>query len=405
MKGGSGRDDPLPPAVLNRPKGLGWDRCWVCQKPSGVHGFVCDWEACKGTICRTCLPRGQDRTAWCPKHTPPPKVSSLGWVIDPRTQHPGREPFVGEDETRIRSLPEDPDAVNAKTWLESTRRRVCAIARDLEEFVQASTTKDKLALAKSPADCVRRFLARRVQSAVGTEEGVRPGTVATWARNVQSAYPFLYSRPHATTIDNYVKGVQAMAPNPVEQERENQRLWDRALKKASQLVKMTRAESVDAKIAAAVYVAILLQQTGFRPRVALRASTRAGIRRFKKKKGATVLEIGAVIDKDNKLGLSPAPRLRWFPDSPFLRRVIRELPLPNSRKVTKEVERQRKLITSAFGVRDLRSSRRNAAEEADDKEIEPGPVLNHRPGSFSTPRYVGRCTPAKVLRSLMPRTG
>jgi hypothetical protein len=115
-----------------------------------------------------------------------------------------------------------------------------------------------------------------------------------------------------------------------------------------------------------------------------------------------VWEIGVLIDKSNATARVQAWTRRWLPDTEHARRVMAMLPLPaTAEAVTHLVDARRRLLRQV-GIRQSYSARRTAATQADDEALDPGQVLGHRPGSASTPGYVGATTPAALLDRLRP---
>ena len=111
--------------------------------------------------------------------------------------------------------------------------------------------------------------------------------------------------------------------------------------------------------------------------------------------------VEVVLDKDNKVGAVPASRRRLVVlPSQLLERLIHCLPYPNDKRALQLFTLLRTHVRQMHNVRDLRSSRRNAAESAEEMDLPAGPVLNHRPGSRSTANYTGSLTAPALQQSL-----
>jgi hypothetical protein len=121
------------------------------------------------------------------------------------------------------------------------------------------------------------------------------------------------------------------------------------------------------------------------------------------------MKVSVVLDKDNKVGAVPAARQRLvaFP-SPVLERLFRYLPYPNDRSSLMLLKQLRTQVKQRFGISDLRSSRRDAATDAEQRDTSApittttsaGSVLNHRPGSKSTANYTGSLTAPSLQAGL-----
>lgn len=412
--------------------------CWKCQKETNEDDWLCDWIGCLNSVCRGChLVRS--RTAWCPGHRPVRVVPVLGWKIAPSLLHPGRAADPGSHESVGRlsgaMLSElSVDQVAARSILEPSRRKVVAMVSKFADWVLlhrlqarraggdkqkerrlvmqflldngravASGRRKKNMLQNINQNIIsavrKRVCAKdttRVISAGGRaaraeEPGVRPTTMTTWARLLASAFPEKLGR----WLEGFMKGLSALAPASPPVERGNDLPWAKVQETARMDFKKNPS-----RVSAAVWLAIALQRVGLRPKAALRAAMISGSRSWSHLGGAQGLRVAVLLDKDNPVGLSPAPRVRFLPVSehPHLPQLLRHLPLRD--KEYKSAFDKRKELLAEQGVSYVISARRNAGEKADQMAVDPGQVLNHRPGSRSTVRYVGSATPAATVRAL-----
>lgn len=144
-----------------------------------------------------------------------------------------------------------------------------------------------------------------------------------------------------------------------------------------------------------------LQIQGLRPLAALRGALSQARRERAMVSGQPAMRVSVVLDKDNKVGAVPAARQRlvvFLP--PVLDRLFCHLPYPNDSASLVFLKQLRTKVKLKFGIRDLRSARRNAATAAEQQDLPAGQVLNHRPGSRSTANYTGSLTVPSLQASL-----
>jgi hypothetical protein len=385
--------------------------------------YFCDWGKCQQSVCRACHQVGT-RTAWCPKHRPHLKVKVLGWRVAPTFGHLGREASVGMLEGRsvltVDSLDVDSVQIQARAVQEPYRRRVIALVKRLSLWAEAggaraasrAQPKGKrrdMAILKDFLKHEARVVAVKKQSkrvqresqqglkqenataGLGSEVGTRPSTVETWGRMLASAFP---DRIRQSALGSFLTGLQSLAPAPVAVEREAEEKWEKAEKEAAMSLKRERTPE-----AAGLWLAIRLQRSGFRPLPAVRAAFPQSQRQWTHRKGVKGLLVSVLLDKDNKVGAIPAPRQRWLTEEshPQVRMVRDLLPLPLTEDTVKRLIQARRSLLRKHVILDARSSRRDAAQRADEEGLSVQGVLNHRPGSTSGPRYVGRTTSAREL--------
>ena len=116
---------------------------------------------------------------------------------------------------------------------------------------------------------------------------------------------------------------------------------------------------------------------------------------------APVWEVRIHIDKDNAVGAVQAHRIRYLPASPFTNRVMQHLPYPSGVAAYRTLFAVRRALLRRHGVTQVMSARRDAAEAAMRLGMDPGTVLNHRPGSRSTPGYTRSLTTPALAVALM----
>lgn len=413
--------------------------CWKCHRETTVSDWLCDWYPCLESVCRICHPLRRV-TAWCPAHRPVSVIPFLRWRVTPYLLHPGRsdKPGVHETVSRLSSvvLAElSIDQIAARSCLETSRRKVVSLVDKMRKWIllhPAGARRAKGNIQKERR-LVMRFLLdhgretakglrtkrnmlqnmnkRNILSTKGVkgksqakknvsvkqagmkaeEPGVRPTTMTSWARLLSAAFPEKLGRG----LEGFMKGLCALAPNAPEVERGNSASWDR-VQEAARIEFLKDPNPIDA----AVWLAIYLQRSGLRPKAAIRAAMLSGTRVMTHLKGVPGLRVSVLIDKDNPVGRSPAPRVRFIrlKENPHLPRLLEQLPLPDEDYGSTFTKR--KELLAAQGVSHVISARRNAAEKADDCDLSPNPILNHVPGSASTVRYVGSATPAAVVRAL-----
>jgi hypothetical protein len=226
---------------------------------------------------------------------------------------------------------------------------------------------------------------------LGSEVGTRPSTVETWGRMLASAFP---DRIRQSKLGSFHTGLQSLAPAPVPVEREVEERWEEAEKESAVALKRERTPE-----SAGLWLAIRLQRTGFRPLPAIRAAFPQSRRQWTHRKGAKGLLVSVHLDKDNKVGAITVPRQRWLTaeSHPQVKMVRDLLPLPLTENAVKELIEARRSLLRKHAILDARSARRDAGNRADEEGLSVGGVLNHRPGSKSGPRYVGRTTSAREL--------
>lgn len=246
----------------------------------------------------------------------------------------------------------------------------------------------------------------------------RPSTVVTWARRLEAALPDLARSTRRQPVLGYLQGVQAAAPalSPNVQ-RGVEEGWAAAIATAFRAATARSATPIHA----ATWLTLTLQRLGMRPLAALRGSlpqaerllrtvtlptagrasdartTRSPTRQTNR--GTRLWQIKVLLDKHNRRGAVAAPVSRWILASPSIDAVMARLPV--GYEDVAAVARMRAQLLAEQGVRQTYAARRDAAAQADARGLSPHEVLNHRPGSRSTPGYVGATTPVSVMQALM----
>ena len=201
-------------------------------------------------------------------------------------------------------------------------------------------------------------------------------------------------------IRQLLSGYRSLAPAlSTSIERDNAALWCLAVKKADALIRPGRPLT---RLHCALWLAVHLQVLGLRPLAAVRACLVQSQRTLVKRQGQRRWEVKVLIDKHNPTAAMQAPQRRWLPVTPTSQRVMAMLPYPATRLDLARLVDARKALLSSLGIRQTYSARRASAAQADEDLLDPGKILAHRPGSKSTPGYVGSATPAAALVGLRP---
>jgi hypothetical protein len=227
----------------------------------------------------------------------------------------------------------------------------------------------------------------------------RPTTPATWLRRLASALPEQSRALHAPAAltTRLLAGYAAMAPAPSTLvQRDVQQQWQAALDET-----WDRFRRDPSPLTAAVWVSLELMRQGFRPLAAFRAVTPVGRRRRLRptKESSLVWQLEVLLDKDNPLGRCPAVRRRWLPDIPVISAMMAHLPIALSEFDTIRVMQH--AVLRRHKISQLYAARRDAAVAAEQAGRDPAAVLNHRPGSRTTPVYTGTTTPTALLRAML----
>jgi hypothetical protein len=208
---------------------------------------------------------------------------------------------------------------------------------------------------------------------------------------MSSAFP---DRIRQSALGSFLTGLQSLAPAAVPVEREAEEKWGEAEKEAAVALKRERSSE-----SAGLWLTLRLQRTGFRPLAAIRAAFPQSQLQWTHRKGVQGLLVSVHLDKDNKVGACTAPRQRWLAVTchPQVRLVRDLLPLPLTEEAVQGLIQARRSLLRKHVILDARSARRDAAQRADEEGLSVQGILNHRPGSKSGPRYVGRTTSAREL--------
>jgi hypothetical protein len=377
-----------------------WDLCSRCLKPDYGKGFLCDSPGCHFVLCTRCHP-SREHTLWCPKHQPIRILPVLGWVVPERFLHPGRHclPTAVEERHTVEEIPLTPAHVQALSILESSRTRAMAEVRRFAAWLSGS----RLPLTSlKPLELVQQFvhdqLRQLLRHTSASRRVSRPTTPAVWIRHLCSV--FHRYLPPASAFRPYLAGLRTLAPAPPPVEREVSVLWQRA-------ITYTRARAVRSagsqRLWVALWVVLSLQALGFRPLAALRGPLPQS-RLTRQTTPYLAWEVAVHIDKDNKTGAVPAFRRRLLRVCPFLDSTRSLLPYPNDPASLTRLAAKRLQVKHRFGIRDLRSSRRDALVAAEARGIDAAAVANHRPNSKATAAYTGSLTSRRLQLSLAALT-
>ena len=388
----------------------GWTICFQCREPQtpDAEDALCDRPKCRLSLCRTCRPQaGRHSTVWCPSHRPPGPIPRLGWTLSPIFHRPGRDSTPDanrEAAVHITSdLPPDFRRVASLSITEDFRWRVVLAARRLATWARSTpdltpTTDPIRALAHHVHHLVRCLSRhpipmRRVQ---------RPSTPETWVRLLSAGYhDQLAAAPRHRMITSLMKGYHALAPGPTPTTTAPRGLADQWQAAMDHL--LTTFLQRPQPVTAAAWLALEMTRQGLRPKAAIRAAmthsqrTRHTVQQRAGDARAEVFEIRVHIDKDNPLGKVSAWRRRWLPVTPMVVRIMRALPCDEYQSIF----RCRRDALLAHGVPQVYAGRRDAAARAEELEQPVEQLLNHRPGSKSTPGYTGSVTASSLLRAML----
>jgi hypothetical protein len=232
----------------------------------------------------------------------------------------------------------------------------------------------------------------------------RPSTPETWVRLLASGYSELMGAPRARTITSLLKGYRAMAPGPNPTSTAPRGLamqWQAAMDAV-----LDDFHKQPTPCLAATWLALELTRQGMRPKPAIRGAmshsqrTQRTLRLSQDTAPADVYEVKIHIDKDNPLGRVSAWRRRWIPVVPAVTRIMRKLPYDNYDEI---FDTRRRYLT-AQGVPQVYAGRRDAAAYAEELAMPVDQLLNHRPGSASTPGYTMSVTATSLLRAMLQAT-
>lgn len=364
---------------------------------------MCDKPGCRGTVCATCRPLVRTTTTvWCPLHRPIATIPRLRWRVDRALLYPGRTDAT-VDETRSvidpSTLPDDPFQVAAMAITEDHRWRCHGELRRLIAWVRLTRRRTLLNHSSEPSTVVMYFVHDMVKVLAAHPEShrrvTRPTTPRTWVRRLQAALPVLRA---AAGLQRFLRGYQALAPAVATTTHRGQtEQWTQTLDDAADIFRKRPSP-----MTAALWLAIALGRQGIRPKAALRATRRPSERRLiQTADHAPVWEVRIHIDKDNAVGAVQAHRIRYLPASPFTNRVMQHLPYPSGVAAYRTLFAVRRALLRRHGVTQVMSARRDAAEAAMRLGMDPGTVLNHRPGSRSTPGYTRSLTTPALAVALM----
>lgn len=398
----------------------GFEPCNLCSTPSSPESAVyCDWGGCIWTACRKCHPKMEKKTLWCPQHRPPGRLPILGWQVAGYLWHPGRRTGLGSQEEvsdiqNSQSMVDgaaDPLVVAAQSLDETTRARAVAEAKRFRTWLQnISSRKSTKAVKPSGEANGARFVMKYVHGRVLASRLLSPrlqvnspSTPKTWVRLLAIAYPGKVSEKERG-LSALLKGYHALAPALRLTERGVQESWDRALRRVWKEFE-TASTKEGRRLAFALWLTLELQMSGLRPLAAARGSLPQATRVAKEVKGQKFFEVSILLDKDNVVGQVPAPRKRLIPWTEERAKGMALLPYPNDQGAIKQLLQKRVAVLRAHGIKDARSSRRDALTAAEAAELDPGAVGNHRPGSASTPRYILSATSTAIQLALAGRKG
>ena len=376
-----------------------------------TSGWLCDAvfpTPCRTVLCNACHPGGRDETLWCPRHAPIRVIPHLGWRVASRQLHPGRDHLPLQWEARstlaASALPRHAEQVAALSQQERSRTRVQS---EIARFSKWVSTVPSRKLRRLPsAQILAQYVHAKVRELAHHPDlrrrVTRPGTPASWVRRLSDGVPKLQQAARSAAVRQLLTGYRALAPAlSTSLERDNAGAWTKAVKMVDRLVAPGRPLD---RQACALWLAVQLQVRGFRPLASIRASLPQSRRELRLRQGGQVWEVSVLIDKHNPTAAVQATQRRWLPVSPLSRRVMSLLPLPARLGPITQLVAARRLLLSQCGIRQTYSARRTAAAQADEAELDPGQVLSHRPGSKSTPGYVGSTTPSALCARLRPLT-
>jgi hypothetical protein len=380
--------------------------CAGCRAPTGPHtGFLCDHVPCWQTICQECHPSGSGSTWWCSVHRPQDRIPILGWKIRPHFLHPGREPLPTEWEVAAQfdDIPTSPAAVAAKSITEDHRRRTLAEVKHFSDWLVSH--KSPRLLRKLPPETlivnyIHQKLCRLAKHPVLRLRVKAPSVPTTWARRLVPAFDQTSNLLRAAQLGLLLRGYQALAPSLRPVERDVEARWE-SMRRWCKAQAPRQTTLPQRRLYAALWLGVELQVRGFRPKAAMRGPLPQG-ERLKQPSHplGPSWRVSVLLDKDNAVGVVPALRRRLIPSDRETDRLMSLLPYPNDRTALTTLTNLRSRVRLQFGIRDLRSSRRDALKAAEAKNLDPGQVGNHRPGSMATPRYTGTMTPSSLQMAL-----
>ena len=151
---------------------------------------------------------------------------------------------------------------------------------------------------------------------------------------------------------------------------------------------------------AAVWLSLELGRQGLRPKTAIRGAMSAARRTLVQQRNpstTTVWRVRIVLDKDNKAGQVPAPRVRYLARSTLVDLIFEYLPCD----AYDRIKAMRKQVLNTFGVTQVYAARRDAAAAAEEAGLDVAALLNHKPNSRHTPGYADTATPTSLCLALM----
>lgn len=356
------------------------------------------------TVCNRCRPEVTTAdTLWCPLHRPPHRIPFLHWLTSPLIQHPGRSdiPDVtveSRDRLSLDIIPHHHEQVASLTWLEQSRWRIVAEILRFTIWVKSR---------RPPLDsqaCPRATLCEYVHTLVRALSAhplphrrvTRPTTPRTWVKLLSLGIRKLAGAEHWREVKALLTGYAALAPAPSTGTLRG--VSDRWM--AARDAVQDRFKRAPSRRLAALWLSLELGRQGLRPKPAIRGCMGMSQRSLYQPTGvssALVWRVRVSLDKDNKVGGVPAPRVRYITKSPIVDQVMEFLPFNDYL----EVKEARKRILAVFGVSQVYSARRDAAEAAEASGLDVGALLNHRPGSRHTPGYAATATPTSLCLALI----
>ena len=377
----------------------GWTRCAKCgvaQDPT--TGFLCDRPRCRYTLCATCVPSTNlAETLWCTAHRPPPaRLPVVGWRVSLGLGHPGRAdaPNRMEMQARFGALPPQPEQVMALSQTEESRWRVVQELRKLTTWLRSRPRS--IGPKTHPGVVIVRYVHAMVRVLAEHPDPrrrvTRPSTPRTWIRRLAHALP-IQARAWRLPVARILKGYASLAPAPSPTvQRDVQSAWRCAMDDAWRTF-----QAAPTSMAAAVWLSLELMRQGLRPRAAFRGVSEMGLRT--RRSSPPVWEVRVLIDKDNPVGRQPAPRRRWVAAAPVVDAMMRALPL-EPEAFGRWMEARRKVLRR-YGIRQAYAARRDAAAAAESGGLDVSGLLNHRPGSMTTPIYTNTATATSLLMAMV----
>lgn len=298
------------------------------------------------------------------------------------------------------TLPPSRHQVEARSILDTSRHRALDDARIFGEWILAQPDPSRLR-DQPPTDVTLDHLHQRLLSALvrPIRPVTRPTTAATWAERLGSVFP---SRLHSRFADRWIRGLRALAPAAPSVQRGTEEAMTAAAAEAQERASDDATDVRQRRLWTAVWLAVQAMIRGMRPLPSLRASLPQSTRTLKDARPPALptITVEVLLDKDNAVGSTPAPRVRDIPVPRCLLPSLRMLPYPNDRDSLKVLGMTRTNLLRSHGVTDARAPRRDAGARADREGLEPHLVLNHAPGSAHDATYVGAVTSAATRRQL-----